>query len=208
MAGTITTEKGIPVGNVYNKYTTSNPIARHLMQNFLSNVLELVQISGADDVHEVGCGEGYLTEMIAQLGIAHIRGSDMSLKMIADAQTRTAGSGIQFYQKSIYELDSDDSARLIVCCEVLEHLNDPEAALKCLAELNSEFYIFSVPREPVWRALNMIRGKYLKDIGNTPGHLQHWSANSFKKMITNYFDIQEVRTPLPWTMILCLKIPR
>jgi hypothetical protein len=30
-----------------------------------------------------------------------------------------------------------------------------------------------VPREPIWRIGNMARGRYLGDLGNTPGHIQH-----------------------------------
>ena len=50
-----------------------------------------------------------------------------------------------------------DSAELIVCCEVMEHLGDPEAALETLASLASPWAIVSVPREPLWRALNLAR---------------------------------------------------
>ena len=35
--------------------------------------------------------------------------------------------------------------------------------------------LLSVPREPIWRMLNFLRGKYWSSGGNTPGHLQHWS---------------------------------
>ena len=208
MARPIIEEQGIPVGNVYDKYATGNPIARHLVRNFASNVLELVRASGARDIHEVGCGEGHLTEIIAALGVDKIRGSDMSEKMIAEARSRTAGSGLVFESKNIYELGCDDSAELIVCCEVLEHLDDPERALQVLALLNTEHYVFSVPREPIWRMLNLARGKYLGQLGNTPGHLQHWSAASFQSLIGRYFDVAEKRSPLPWTMLLCRRRER
>ena len=38
-----------------------------------------------------------------------------------------------------------------------------------------------MPREPLWRGLNMARGAYLKDLGNTPGHVNHWSKRSFHR---------------------------
>ena len=203
MARPIIEEQGIPVGNVYDKYATGNPIARRLVRNFTSNVLELVRASGARDIHEVGCSEGYLTEIIAALGVDEIRGSDMSEKMIVEARSRTAGSGLLFESRNIYDLGSEDSAELIVCCEVLEHLDDPERALQALALLNTEHYIFSVPREPIWRVLNLARGKYLGQLGNIPGHLRHWSAASFQSLIGRYFDVFDKRSPLPWMMLLC-----
>ncbi len=39
--------------------------------------------------------------------------------------------------------------------------------------------------------------------GNTPGHLQHWSRAGFLRLVADYFEVVEVRTPLPWTMALC-----
>ena len=63
--------------------------------------------------------------------------------------------------------------------------------------------IISVPREPIWRFLNLLRGKYIKDLGNTPGHLQHWSSDKFVDLVSNYFEIIEVKKPFPWTMLLC-----
>jgi 2-polyprenyl-3-methyl-5-hydroxy-6-metoxy-1,4-benzoquinol methylase len=109
-----------------------------------------------------------------------------------------------FQVRSVYELEPErDSADLLVCCEVLEHLEDPDLALATLQRVATGHLILSVPREPIWRVLNMVRGKYLKSFGNTPGHIQHWSSSKFNELVGNYFDIVEIRTPLPWTMLLC-----
>ena len=63
------------------------------------------------------------------------------------------------------------------------------------------FYIFATGM--VECALNLARGKYIKDLGNTPGHLQHWSKKSFITLVEKYFTVIEVKSPLPWTMLLC-----
>jgi hypothetical protein len=60
-----------------------------------------------------------------------------------------------------------------------------------------------VPNEPLWRALNMARGAYLSDFGNTPGHLQHWGSRSFRRFIETELDVIEMSRPLPWLMALC-----
>ena len=36
-----------------------------------------------------------------------------------------------------------------------------------------------VPREPVWRVLNVARGRYVRWLGNPPGHIQHFSRAAF-----------------------------
>jgi len=109
-----------------------------------------------------------------------------------------------FFVRSIYDLEQGrDSADLLVCCEVLEHVEDPASALAALQRAASNYVVLSVPREPIWRVLNMMRGKYWGQLGNTPGHLNHWSSRSFIRLVGQYFDIVEVRNPFPWTMLLC-----
>jgi hypothetical protein len=85
----------------------------------------------------------------------------------------------------------------------LEHLEDPQFALRRLNELASPYLILSVPREPLWRFLNVCRGRYLTSAGNTPGHIQHWSKAEFVKLIERYVEVIDIATPLPWTVVLC-----
>ena len=126
--------------------------------------------------------------------------------MIEEARRRAEAEGAEvgFKVASVEDLDPDrDSAELIVCCEVMEHLPDPEAALGVVAGLARPWAIVSVPREPLWRVLNMARLKYLGGLGNTPGHLNHWSRRSFERFLERRLEIVELSTPLPWSMALC-----
>lgn len=201
-------EGGIVVGNNYNKYSTQNPIARRLMLGFSESLSALVSKAAPETIHEVGCGEGYWTLAWHQQGM-QVKGSDFSEQVIALAQENAAEQGLPsalFSRRSIYELaQGDDSADLIVCCEVLEHLDDPEAGLAALRRVATRNVILSVPREPLWCALNLARGKYWSSLGNTPGHVQHWSSRAFVDLVQKYFEVQEIRKPLPWTMLLCKK---
>ncbi len=192
-------------GNVYDKYGTSNPVARRLMAGFTSELDELVERTGAADAHEVGCGEGELAIRLAKGGI-RMRGTDAFPRVLVEARKRAsaAGAEIEFEATPVEELDpARHAAELIVCCEVLEHLTDPERALDVLAGLARPWLIASVPREPLWRALNLARLSYVGDLGNTPGHLNHWSKRDFVRFLTRRFEVVEVRSPTPWTMALC-----
>jgi hypothetical protein len=62
--------------------------------------------------------------------------------------------------------------------------------------------LVSVPREPLWRALNVARGAYVRDLGNTPGHVNHWSRRSFVDLLARHGEVAAVRSPFPWTMAL------
>lgn len=194
-------------GNHYDKYHTANPIAQFLMNGFLSAFDELTEQTKQKDVFEVGCGEGHLSMRLLRRGLS-VAGCDLEESVVAqaNAQSSDAGFGAPFFAESIYNLNSKKhAANLVVCCEVLEHLPNPEDALKILAQLCRSHVLLSVPREPIWRAMNLARGKYVQQLGNTPGHIQHWSTRRFTEMIARHFDIVEIRTPLPWTMLLGTK---
>jgi hypothetical protein len=86
--------------------------------------------------------------------------------------------------------------------EVLEHLEDPERGFAEVCRVSKRWVIATVPREPIWRMLNMARLKYVTSLGNTPGHLNHWSARGFRKFVGHFANVHACRTPLPWTVVL------
>ena len=99
---------------------------------------------------------------------------------------------------------NDDTFDLIEAFHILEHLDKPNLALKELYRVTKKYCILSVPNEPIWRILNLLRGAYVRDLGNTEGHINHWSTSSFQKLVSSYFRIVKLATPLPWTILLCL----
>ena len=203
-------ESGIVIGNTYDKYGSRNPLVRWITGRFEAALSDLVARAAPTAIHEVGCGEGYWVLRWNAQGIP-ARGSDFSTRVIAMARDNASDRGLSsrsFEVRSIYDLEPGrDGADLVVCCEVLEHLEDPEAGLRALQRVAGRHLIVSVPREPLWRILNVARGKYVADLGNTPGHLQHWSKTGFVHLVSRYFEVVAVRTPLPWTMLLCRPRP-
>ena len=193
-----------PAGNYYDKYRTANPIARYLMQGFLGAFDALAAKVPITSSLEIGCGEGELSIRLAQRGF-RVQGCDISAEIVEEARRRAAAANVAatFWTQPIETIDETHAAPLVVCCEVLEHLDDPVRGVDTLASLARPHLIASVPREPLWRVLNMARGKYLGDLGNTPGHVNHWSRRRFVELLSRRFDIVDVRTPLPWTMALC-----
>jgi 2-polyprenyl-3-methyl-5-hydroxy-6-metoxy-1,4-benzoquinol methylase len=200
-------ENGVVVGNNYDKYGSKNPIVRWVMKGFSQSLSQFVEKVRPESIHEIGCGEGYWVIDWTKQGI-NARGSDFSEAVVQIARDNAKAQSITkqpiFTARSIYDVEANlDSADLIVCCEVLEHLEYPEAGLEALQRIASNYLIISVPREPLWCALNVARGKYITSFGNTPGHIQHWSSNKFTALVSKYFDVIEVEKPLPWTMLLC-----
>jgi hypothetical protein len=88
---------------------------------------------------------------------------------------------------------------------VLEHLENYEMALQELFRVSRNYVIIAVPNEPLWRFLNLARLKYLKDWGNTPGHINHWSAASLAGLISKYGQVIKIYRPMPWIILLAKK---
>lgn len=199
-------DDGIIVGNAYNKYGSKSPFVRRIMKGFADALSSLVIKAAPKNIHEVGCGEGYWVFEWNRKGI-EARGSDFSEKVINLARENAQSQGFSpalFSVRNIYDIEPvHDSADLIVCCEVLEHLENPEEGLSALQRTATDHVILSVPREPIWCLLNLARGKYLFRFGNSPGHIQHWATSGFVKLVGRYLDIIDIKTPIPWTMLLC-----
>lgn len=189
------------VGNVYDKYGTRNPIARKLMDGFLGAVSELYSKVRPARVLEVGCGEGRLADHLMSLRHSpeQFEACDLSLDKLAPG----LDSRIRFRAADIYQLPYESHQfDLVVCCEVLEHLEEPARGLAEIARVASHSVLVSTPREPLWRALNLVRGRYVFALGNTPGHVQHFSRSQLLRLLEKQVQPVEVRTPLPWTVVL------
>lgn len=192
-------DQGNIVGNVYDKYGTQNPIARLLMAGFMRAVSQLYRQARPVRVLEVGCGEGHLATAL----MAHHVPETFVACDVEDRERPGVDPRVQFETASIYELPYADNAfDLVLCCEVLEHIEHPDQGFAELARVAARHVLVSTPWEPVWRAMNLARGRYIRDWGNTPGHIQHFSRRALVALAAKHLHVQKVRRPLPWTVIL------
>ena len=199
-----------PEGNYFDKYNSKGFFVRKIMNGFFESYAALLaQTLDIKTVLEAGCGEGEVTRFIYKMiKPERMVAFDISEKVISEAEERALNDGltgkIDFHIGSIYEID-DLNNDLVVCSEVLEHMDNPEKALEELKKASggNGYILVSVPREPIWRILNMARGKYIGNLGNTPGHVNHWSKRSFLAFLKNGgIEIVDVCSPLPWTVVL------
>src|SRR4029079_14821260 len=158
--------------------------------------------AGPRSLLDVGCGEGVLTQQWAQRLKGRVVGIDLEDPAIqARWEKRRAPTLESRVMKAENLPFADGEFDLAAAIEVLEHVPDPDHTVSEMARVSRGHLLVSVPREPLWRALNLARGAYVRDLGNTPGHVNHWSRRSFVRLVGQYFDVAEVAAPLPWTIV-------
>ncbi len=190
------------------KYLTRNPISQWLITGFFRSLARSVALVGSEgairSVIEFGCGEGVSTRALKRiLPGARLHGFDLHRPSVQIAR-HICDQAKVFVGDVCAAPMASDSADLVLMLEVLEHLPDPRAAIQEAMRVSRGWCIFSVPNEPLWRVLNMLRGAYWRDWGNTPGHINHWSANSFAELLMSQsLAIVYLCKPLPWLMAVC-----
>lgn len=193
-------QPGNVAGNNYDKYASKNPIEQKMMAGFFGALDRMLDGLDPKVVVEIGAGEGRITERLtARFPGATVVGLDLPDTNLAEEWDDIDVP--MFFGDATRMPFVDGSIDLVVGLEVLEHVPQPERALADIARVCRGTAILSVPREPIWRAGNMARGRYLKDLGNTPGHVNHWSAKAFERFVGTRLQVTDVAKPLPWTML-------
>jgi ubiquinone/menaquinone biosynthesis C-methylase UbiE len=205
VSGVTLSRDGVVTGNTYDKYDSTNPVVRRLMAGFERDLDELLARAHPASVVDVGCGEGVLAQRWARsLGTrARIVGLDLEEESIQAGWARHSEPNLCYEIMRGAEIPfAANEFDLASAIEVLEHVPDPELTLAEMARCARRHLLVSVPREPVWRLLNMARGAYVRELGNTPGHINHFSKRSFARLLARHGDVVELRSPFPWTMAL------
>jgi len=200
----VTSGTAVPTGNTYDKYGSTNPVVRRLMAGFERTLDELFARAAPASVLDVGCGEGVLTERWAdRIAPGQVVGVDLEDPKLAAEWSGRQRPNLAFTAMEVERLEfADDQFELVAATEVLEHVAEPDRALAEMARVAGRYLLVSVPHEPLWRVLNLARGAYVRQLGNTPGHLNHWTQRAFVSLLGRYGEVVETRAPFPWTMLL------
>ena len=196
--------EGVVTGNTFDKYGSRNPVVRLLMAGFERNLADLFISAEPESVLDIGCGEGVLTHRWAsEIAPGRVVGIDLDDPLLASEWARRGAANLEFIVQHAEQLPfADDEFDLATATEVLEHVPDPAATLSEMARCARRHLLVSVPHEPLWRILNVARGAYWRERGNTPGHVNHFSKAAIVGLCAQYGEVIETRSPFPWTMVL------
>jgi ubiquinone/menaquinone biosynthesis C-methylase UbiE len=192
-----------PIGNASPKYEAGNPVVRHLLHRFLCRVDEAVAELRPTAVLDVGCGEGVVTERLANgLAPAKVLGLDADEDHLKAEWKSRSAPNLSFTTGSAYDLPFEDGSFDLVCCiEVLEHLERPRDALAEMSRVAGRALLLSVPNEPGWRISHLLAGRNVRALGNTPGHINHWSKRAFAELVSD-FASPDATAVFPWTLVV------
>ncbi|MBU1322451.1 class I SAM-dependent methyltransferase [Patescibacteria group bacterium] len=190
----------------WQKHTSHNPLQQLLIKNFYRQLFSLIKLKTINSVLDAGCGEGFTLNQfrLNRLG-RQLAGIDASTAAVALA--KKLHPHFKYAIGNIYHLPYPaNSFDLVVCTEVLEHLQTPQQAIREIQRVSKKYCLFSVPHEPWFRLVNFFRGKYLWSWGDHPEHVQHWTKASFIKFIKQAgLKVSTTVSPFPWLIALAQK---
>lgn len=194
-----------PLGNYYDKYASKHPVERLLLERFKARLIELAVTSQPESVLDVGCGKGEVSGWLQErLPNSLFIGTDVEPLFLQQGARERIGRVVANALPDLcFKPRSFD---LVVMSEVLEHLEDPRAAVDALSVIPRRALLVTVPHEPIWRLGNMLRFRYLSDLGNTPGHIQHFSPGKLARLLRVRFDNVRVYRSTPWLLAYCTGI--
>ena len=186
----------------WQKYQNPNPVQRALLGRFLRRLAALFRPLNPTTVLDVGCGEGFVAAALqAQVVGAPPRFVGLDRDVDALRRAATMAPTLLRCQADADALPfADDAFELGVCTEVLEHLSDPTRALVELRRVCPSGALLSVPHEPGFRLANLMRGKHVRRWGNDPEHVNHWSAQGFRRFLEPHGRVVSLVSSFPWLL--------
>lgn len=186
-----------------HKYENPNPIHQWTLGRFFDTVAEILRQLAPRNVLEFGCGEGLFLEQLKRRGVKFDRFVGVDLRESAIADAAKLHPEYEFHVADIMEWDPGKQPfDLVIASQVMEHIPQPDPIMRRLVALAGRDLLFTVPREPWFRLLNLARGRDIARLGNHPEHINQWSSRGFAQYVGRFGEVTEARTVTPFTIVL------
>ncbi|HTU14262.1 MAG TPA: class I SAM-dependent methyltransferase [Solirubrobacterales bacterium] len=186
----------------YAKFQTGNPVVRRMIDRFYGVVSDTIHPLSPASVLDAGCGEGETLMRLRPELPARPVGIDLNDESVRFAQERLPYADLR--HSDVMNMDFDDGEfDLVLCLEVLEHLDRPGDGLRSIARVCRRDLVISVPHEPWFRLGSLARGKYIRTWGNHPEHVNHWNPRTLRGFLESQVEVVEVTGSMPWLIAHC-----
>ena len=168
---------------------------------FIQNVLKTLKELNPKSILDIGCGTGYIIKKIKNSLDVEIVGCDINTNRLSIA---SKVFGRKLVTADITKLPFKNSSfDAVIAVEILEHLNDIDAAISEIKRVSKNYVIITVPNEPFFKLANFLRGKNIKTFGNTPDHIHLFNKHSLEKALSKHFsNVQVKNNAIFWIMAI------
>ena len=154
----------------------------------LGRYLWSAQLAQGHNVLDAGCGTGYGTAILARTGVKRVAAVDISQEAVDRASESNADLPVEVRQGDLRALPfADGEFDLVVCFEVIEHVEEPERVLDELARVLARHGVLCISTPN--------RGVYPP--GN-PYHLHEYTAEEFEQALAKRFNHVELHRQSAW----------
>ncbi|OGG00992.1 hypothetical protein A2153_05990 [Candidatus Gottesmanbacteria bacterium RBG_16_38_7b] len=188
-----------------SKYQSRHPLKRFFLKIFTGKITGLVRQIIPANILDAGCGEGYMAkEILSVMPSLDYTGIDLSKQALKKAQKRVPD--VIFIKGSLNSLPfKNNSFDLVICLEVLEHLNNPGEGLKELFRVTDKICLISVPDEPLFSLLRFISGQDILKLGKHHQHRNFWNSKTFTSFVQTRFKKISIVKSVPWLICQAYK---
>ena len=185
-----------------DEYYARSPLPIRLIERRrLAIIRRMIGASAGLELAEVGSGGGHVLRMFPRARLTAIDVSDVFLDA---ARRNLAGYTARFVKGEVDKLDLPPASfDRLICTEVLEHTERPEAILAALSRLlrPNGVAVITVPNDPlILRLKSLVRrtpvGYLLRDRINWGGdayHLHQWTPDEFAALLERHFRVTDRR---------------
>ena len=187
----------------HRKYTSRNPVQIYVLERFVAAAAREINRLRPSTILEFGTGEGFFLERLLQHGaqLQSVLGIDLRAEALSEARERCPACRFEEIDLLTWNQEPQ-SFDMVIASEVLEHLGDPGRYLQRLVALTRGHLLLTVPQEPWFQIMNLMRGRDIRRLGNHPEHVNRWSLRAFKRFVAGYAEIETAYTVFPFILVV------
>jgi SAM-dependent methyltransferase len=175
------------IGAAHERFVPGTADGELIEADHMARYLWATQLAAGCAVLDAGCGVGYGTALLARAGATDAVGIDVSRDSVEAARTG-APDNASFVVGDVHELPFEDGRfGLVVCFEVIEHVEEQDTVLAELARV--------LAPDGVLALSSPHRGVYPE--GN-PHHLHEYVPEELRAALGALFPHVELRRQHPW----------
>jgi SAM-dependent methyltransferase len=185
------------------KYSNKNPVQRLVLDRFFDAVVREIRTLRPRSTLDFGCGEGLFLQKLKDRGLVLDGFCGIDLRADALEHARNLHPEYRFECVDLLRWNRPAASfDLVIASEVLEHMPEPASVLARLTHFSRQHLLLTVPWEPWFRLMNLLRGRDIGRLGNHPEHVNLWSFSGFCRFLESHVRIVRAYTVFPFTVVV------